>query len=115
MAEEQKYQAVGLSPVGRYALGVRWGDGHESIFSFVYLRAGCPCEECRTAGKGEEDFSPASTTLSRIERLGRESLFLVWGDGHETVVLTEALRELCRCAHCQGEPDYPITGKRRPL
>lgn len=49
MAEEQKYQAVGLSPVGRYALGVRWGDSHESIFSFTYLRAVCPCEECRTA------------------------------------------------------------------
>lgn len=61
MAEEQKYQAVALSPVGRYALGVRWGDGHE------------------------------------------------------TVMPTEALRALCRCAHCQGEPDYPITGKRRPL
>jgi DUF971 family protein len=115
MAEEQKYQAVGLSPVGRYALGVCWGDGHESIFSFSYLRTTCPCEECRTAGKGEEDLPLDSTTLSRIDRLGRESLFLVWEDGHETLFLTEELRELCRCAQCKGEPDYPITGERKPL
>jgi len=28
-----------LSPVGNYALGMRWGDGHEAgIYSFRYLR-----------------------------------------------------------------------------
>lgn len=115
MAEERAYQAVGLKPVGHYALGVRWGDSHESIYSFTYLRATCPCAACRTAGNSEEDLSPPSTTLSRIERLGRERLLLGWADGHETIVATEELRQRCRCAQCQGEPEYPITGERKPL
>ncbi|MEW6301056.1 MAG: gamma-butyrobetaine hydroxylase-like domain-containing protein [Thermodesulfobacteriota bacterium] len=42
---------------------------------------------------------------------------MAWEDGHETVFLPEELRGLCRCAQCQGEPDYPITGheRRKPL
>lgn len=115
MSQEHEYQAVGLKPVGRYALGVRWGDSHESIYSFTYLRVTCPCDACQTAGNSEEDFSPPSTTLSRIERLGRERLLLGWADGHETIFPTEELRKLCRCAHCKGEPEYPITGERKPL
>ncbi|GIW45136.1 MAG: hypothetical protein KatS3mg077_2418 [Candidatus Binatia bacterium] len=32
--------------VGRYALGFRWHDGHETgIYTYVYLREICPC--CR--------------------------------------------------------------------
>lgn len=33
--------------VGRYALGFRWGDGHDAgIYTWDYLRKMCPCEEC---------------------------------------------------------------------
>ena len=28
-------------------LTVIWDDGHESVYSFELLRAGCPCAECR--------------------------------------------------------------------
>src|SRR5262245_39985282 len=37
-----------LTEVGRYALGVVWGDGHDSILPFRNLRAACPCEPCAT-------------------------------------------------------------------
>ncbi len=34
-------------PVGNYALGLTWGDGHSTgIYSFRMLRALCPCEAC---------------------------------------------------------------------
>ena len=46
----------------------------------------------------------------RVEVLGTRSIFLGWGDGHETIFLLEELRDLCRCARCAGEPDYPISG-----
>ncbi len=34
--------------VGRYALGLTWGDGHDTgIYSYDYLRQLCPCSDCR--------------------------------------------------------------------
>lgn len=39
---------VNLHLVGRYALALVWQDGHDSgIYSFEYLRAACPCDDCR--------------------------------------------------------------------
>ncbi|MFO0981882.1 MAG: DUF971 domain-containing protein [Planctomycetota bacterium] len=39
---------VRIAPVGRYALGILWSDGHDSgIYTFERLRALCPCDECR--------------------------------------------------------------------
>lgn len=36
-----------IQPVGRYAMTVRWSDGHTTgIFSYEYLRSLCPCEAC---------------------------------------------------------------------
>jgi hypothetical protein len=46
-----------------------------------------------------------------VELLGDEAVFVAWADQHETVLLTEELRALCRCAHCAGEPQYPISGR----
>jgi DUF971 family protein len=37
-----------IEPVGGYALLFKWFDGHASgIYSFRYLRALCPCAQCR--------------------------------------------------------------------
>lgn len=37
-----------IKPVGRYALAIRWSDGHTTgIFSFDHLRSLCACEECK--------------------------------------------------------------------
>jgi DUF971 family protein len=33
--------------VGRYAFGVRWRDGHNSIYSYNYLLESCPCDTCQ--------------------------------------------------------------------
>jgi DUF971 family protein len=44
-------QIVAISPVGRYALGFTWSDGHRTgIYSFDFLRRLCPCEACRAGG-----------------------------------------------------------------
>jgi|SRR5581483_55275 len=99
-----------LKEVGRYALGVEWGDRHESILPYRSIRLACPCTAC--AGTASDaPLAPAATQPARLEQLGEESLFVRWGDGHETVLLTEELRDLCRCAHCAGEPEYPISGR----
>lgn len=37
-----------LVPVGAYAITPVWEDGHDyGIYQWGYLRALCPCEECR--------------------------------------------------------------------
>ena len=37
-----------IGPVGRYAMTIRWSDGHTTgIFSHTYLRSLCPCEACQ--------------------------------------------------------------------
>jgi DUF971 family protein len=99
-----------LTEVGRYALGVVWGDGHDSILPFRNLRRACPCDACAT-GPSDAPLAAEAERLARVEALGGQSLFLRWGDGHETLLLLGEVRDLCRCARCVGEPDYPITGR----
>ncbi|HZR80716.1 MAG TPA: gamma-butyrobetaine hydroxylase-like domain-containing protein [Candidatus Binatia bacterium] len=108
MAPSAKIRSTSL--VGRYALGVDWSDGHDSIMPFAHLRAHCPCEEC--AARRAEGAAPGARDLelAAVELLGDESVFLRWSDGHETLYLLPELRALCRCAYCVGEPERPITG-----
>lgn len=41
---------VGLEEVGRYAVRLRWNDGHSAgLYEHRLLRALCPCEPCRAA------------------------------------------------------------------
>lgn len=97
-----------LRPVGRYAVGIDWSDGHDSILPHRHLRAQCPCEACAA---GATPADAAATELAALRQIGDATLFLAWADGHETLFVAEELRALCRCAHCVGEPDYPITGQ----
>jgi DUF971 family protein len=98
-----------LSQVGRYALGVQWGDGHDSILPHRAIRAACPCDACAAGGPGEP--APGADDPTLVDVLGGRSVFLRWADGHETVLLVDEMRALCRCARCVGEPDYPISGR----
>jgi DUF971 family protein len=39
-----------VTPVGRYAIGFEWNDGHKSgIYSWEFLRRNCQCAECKIA------------------------------------------------------------------
>ena len=98
----------GLNEVGRYAAGVQWADGHDSILPLENLRRNCPCNRC--GGDLEGEIPAASRRLLQFTRLGDTAVYLEWVDGHETLYTTAQLRDLCRCAHCVGEPERPITG-----
>src|SRR5262249_535629 len=97
--------------VGRYALGVAWADGHDSILPFNHLRAHCPSDAfAAEPAQDAAPMSPRGANLESIELLGDASAYLRWSDGHETFYLLSELRALCRCAYCIGEPERPITG-----
>jgi len=98
-----------LTQVGRYALGVLWADGHDSILPHRNIRRACPCDACVAAPPQELPTQAEQPML--VDLLGERSIFVRWADGHETVLLTGELRALCRCARCVGEPDYPISGQ----
>jgi DUF971 family protein len=97
-----------LSEVGRYALGVQWGDRHDSILPYATLRRACPCDAC--TAREDAPVPPEAERLVRVETLGDQSVFLQWADGHDTLLLLEELRDLCRCARCVAEPEFPISG-----
>jgi len=38
-----------VEAVGTYGITIQWEDGHHfGIYNWEYLRALCPCDECRT-------------------------------------------------------------------
>jgi DUF971 family protein len=106
-----KHSIASIQPVGHYALGVTWQDKHESIFPIVNLRRACPCRDCEARQARTKEPSEAARTLEGVGRVADASLMLRWADGHETLFLLEELRDLCGCAACKGEPDYPVTGQ----
>ena len=55
---KSKPKIRGLNEVGRYAIGVQWVDGHDSIFPLENLRRGCMCDACKGSLNG--DVPPAS-------------------------------------------------------
>ncbi len=43
---------VTVKPTGSYAITIVWEDGHDyGIYNWHYLRALCPCPECRHGNK----------------------------------------------------------------
>ena len=47
-AVREDIRADAIELVGRYAIRVRWSDGHGTgIYTFQRLREWCPCEACR--------------------------------------------------------------------
>jgi DUF971 family protein len=106
-----KYGIESIHAVGRYALGVKWGDKHDSIYPFRSLRRLCPCLSCGESAAVTREPGEEQGRLQGVQRIHDASVMLRWADGHESLFLVEELREVCGCAACKGEPNYPITGQ----
>ncbi len=49
--DEPDYRLANIEAVGSYAVMFTWEDGHQAgIYNWNYLRALCPCEQCRPNG-----------------------------------------------------------------
>src|SRR6266849_1525191 len=101
---------VGLRKEGKDYLIIQWNDGHESRYTWRYLRENCPCAGCR-----EERLQPPDpfrilkpnelVPLAPVAMtpVGHYAYKITWSDGHDTGIYTfETLRELCQCAECSA-------------
>src|SRR5574341_504389 len=61
---------------------IHWDDGHESAYSFTFMRNACPCAECRGGHEGMgtlpdpstydlPDQDTPATRLRNLEAVGR--------------------------------------------
>lgn len=91
-----------IEPVGN-DLAIKWDDGTESFIPLQELRRHCPCAACKgevdvmgNVYKGpEQQLSPASYQLVRIQLVGGYAVQPVWADGHSTGLFTfDYLRRL---------------------
>src|SRR5512140_2896601 len=47
----QNTDLINIGLVGKYALSLTWGDGHDTgIYAYRYLRGLCPCPACQPPG-----------------------------------------------------------------
>ena len=102
---------------------IEWGDDHESLYSYRYLREKCECAGCvdEWSRKPLLDPStlPANLSIVEVEKTGRYGLNLHFSDGHKTGIYTfRALRRNCPCPECvdqnfsdpdSNEPRSPAT------
>lgn len=84
----------------------RWADGHESAYSFEYLRNNCPCAVCVDEWSGKRKsltlLLPGNFRPLSVNPVGRYAVQMNWSDGHSTGIYSFArLRELCPCAACK--------------
>ncbi|MBI4247517.1 MAG: DUF971 domain-containing protein [Candidatus Rokubacteria bacterium] len=83
--------------VGRYAVGVTWGDDHGSIFPFEKLRRDCPCGACAALSA----LTPPMAWPADIKKTPG-GLQVTWTDQHGSLYPYADLRALCQCAACTG-------------
>lgn len=87
-------------------LGIRWSDGHDSIFQVRNIRLDCHCASCidewTRAKILKSESVPLDVKPRKIESVGRYALKIAWSDGHDTGIFTfEHLRTLCECPQCK--------------
>jgi DUF971 family protein len=46
LGSANRSEIASVTHVGRYAFGVGWMDGHQSIYTYGYLATSCPCQSC---------------------------------------------------------------------
>jgi DUF971 family protein len=98
-------------------LDIEWKDGHQSHYSFQYLRDACPCALCDDARPKQgrdpgdpEKSEPGSLPMFKAMAkpletagVGRYAIRFKWNDNHESGIYSwEFLRQWCPCQQCRG-------------
>lgn len=93
-----------------------WQDGHESVYSFDWLRKECPCALCNDQRNKQSMSGGLSLTVlsgpvlkageiqvTEVKPVGRYAINFVWSDSHDSGIYPYTfLREACPCPTCRG-------------
>ena len=100
------------------SMDIEWKDGHQSVYSFVYLRDACPCALCveereKDAREPGDQARPIAGALpmfkamarpTEVEGVGKYAIRFTWNDGHQHGIYSwDYLREFCPCAECKRQ------------
>ena len=96
---------------------IEWKDGHQTHYTFQWLRDACPCATCEEERKKDNrrpgDPVPKPATLLPMFKepsravsahpVGKYAINFKWNDGHESGIYSwDYLRMQCQCAQCQA-------------
>ena len=97
-------------------LEIDWADGHQSAWSFAWLREACPCATCveqrNAEGRAPGEPKPRPAQLlpmysppvkpESAHGVGRYALEFSWSDGHRAGIYSwDYLRRNCQCSECR--------------
>ncbi len=101
-------------------LEIAWKDGHQSSWSFAWLRQACPCATCheereKSGRKPGEPKAQPATLLPMyqdpprpnvVTPVGRYALSFEWNDGHKSGIYSwDYLRRHCVCGECRSKSE----------
>ena len=93
-----------------------WKDGHTSHWTFLWLRAACPCATCveerEAAGRQPGELKPEPKAAfpmykpavrpDKVHAVGRYAISFDWNDGHTSGIYSwHYLRSVCNCEACR--------------
>jgi DUF971 family protein len=96
-------------------VAINWKDGHQSAWTFGWLRWACPCATCneerQQTGRALGVAKPKAGGLLvlyeapprpvEVTPVGKYAVRFKWNDGHESGIYSwEYLRRVCQCAEC---------------
>jgi DUF971 family protein len=96
-------------------MNIEWEDGHQTRYTFQWLRDACPCATCneereQSGRKPGEPVKQASSLLPMykepvkpkgVKPVGRYALSFDWNDGHTSGIYSwDYLRQMCQCDEC---------------
>jgi len=95
---------------------IAWKDGHQSSWTFAWLRAACPCATCvderegaglnpgetkAAAPSGPLPMFKAPPRPTEVTPVGHYAVRFSWNDGHASGIYSwDYLRRVCQCAEC---------------
>jgi DUF971 family protein len=108
-------KAVNVHLTTGQGMDITWKDGHQSHYSFQYLRDACPCALCdqdrvktnREPGEGPKPqpgalpMFKAAIKPNTASGVGKYAIQFSWNDGHEHGIYSwDFLRMFCPCSEC---------------
>lgn len=119
-------QNVRVNQTDGTGVEITWKDGHNSCWTFAWLRAACPCATCveerEAEGRSPGEQKPEPKTAlpiyktavrpNKVNAVGRYAISFDWNDGHTSGIYSwHYLRSVCNCDGCRdgvtNEPGTP--------